>query len=198
MTKPTEMTPEQIQQQKILRLNAPVMHFEPIKELDPMDKFGLKGLNNIFNDSNVLGVDLNLQGFEINTTNEKLSTKLSSPWLETARSEVEPIFQTPKSFRINNNELPIIEERFQQFDDLTLLFIFYTKPRDLSQELSARELNKRNWRYHKELQVWLTKDSNIDPTPINANAEEGTYIFFDPVSWEFVSKSLILYYNSII
>lgn len=183
----------------------------PEKEIDDdaledMDKFGLKGLVSLLrnedNDQNNIakGIDLNMLGLNLSLDNKShtLSKTLSSPWLETSRSEVEPLFTKPESFTIKPNELLPIEDRISSLNDLTLFFIFYTKPRDILQELSARELNRRNWRYHKELQVWLTKDTNSEPKAAGIGAEEGTYIFFDPVSWDFVTKTLVLYYNSII
>lgn len=246
----SELTPEQIQQQNILRLNgfsSSTIHrngnsndedggdisnengnfnlkgdgnnsntsnnesslkFDEIdeNELDDMSKFGLQGLVSLLkhndNDQNNIakGIDLNMLGLNLELDNKThlLSKTLSSPWLETSRSEVEPLFNKPDSFKINGNELLPIEDRMISFNDLTLFFIFYTKPRDILQELSARELNRRNWRYHKELQVWLTKDTNSEPKAVGIGAEEGTYIFFDPVSWEYVTKTLVLYYNSII
>ncbi|KAG0670249.1 hypothetical protein C6P40_004315 [Pichia californica] len=246
----SELTPEQIQQQNILRLNgfsSSTIHrngnsndedggdisnengnfnlkgdgnnsntsnnesslkFDKIdeNELDDMSKFGLQGLVSLLkhndNDQNNIakGIDLNMLGLNLELDNKThlLSKTLSSPWLETSRSEVEPLFNKPDSFKINGNELLPIEDRMISFNDLTLFFIFYTKPRDILQELSARELNRRNWRYHKELQVWLTKDTNSEPKAVGIGAEEGTYIFFDPVSWEYVTKTLVLYYNSII
>ena len=43
----------------------------------------------------------------------------------------------------------------------------------------------RNWRYHKELMMWLTKDQNLpDPTPISTEAERGSYIFFNHQTWQ--------------
>lgn len=33
--------------------------------------------------------------------------------------------------------------------------------------------------------MWLTKDVNYgDPTPISPGAERGSYIFFDPYTWQ--------------
>lgn len=43
----------------------------------------------------------------------------------------------------------------------------------------------RNWRYHKDLMMWLTKDPSYpEPTPINAEAERGSYIFFNHQTWQ--------------
>lgn len=240
-----ELTPEQIQQQNILRLNgfststilknvtdetSPNSNDLSIppglstsindlngnslngsKEIDedsisPMDRFGLKGLQSLLkhddNDQNNIakGIDLNMLGLDLslNRKSKLLSKVLPSPWLETSRSEVEPLFKKPQSFNINPGELLPIEDRISSLDDLTLFFIFYTKPRDILQELSARELNKRNWRFHKDLQLWLTKDTNVEPKPVGIGAEDGSYILFDPESWEFYTRSFVLSYTSII
>lgn len=50
---------------------------------------------------------------------------------------------------------------------------------------NLRRSTNRNWRYHKELKQWLTKDvSYPEPTPISPEAERGFYVFFDPTSWQ--------------
>lgn len=236
-SKTAELTPEQIQQQNILRLNGfrtstilrnvsnddsygeegnsgtdgmdgridDILNTQDEDSMDPMHRFGLIALDSLLkqedNDQNNIakGIDLNMLGLDLSLDKHShiLSKTFASPWLETSRSEVEPLFTRPESFNINANEIVPVTERMPSFNDLTLFFLFYTKPRDILQELAARELNKRNWRYHKELQVWLTKDTNSEPKSIGSGAEQGTYIFFDPVTWEFVTKTMVLYYNSI-
>ncbi|QPG73051.1 hypothetical protein FOA43_000355 [Brettanomyces nanus] len=173
---------------------------------EDIDKFGLKGLLPLLrmepSDQATIatGVDLNMLGLDLsnNDPNYKISKTFASPWLETSRSEVEPLFSCPNSFLIPDKELTNIESRINTFNDETLFFIFYSKPRDTLQELAARELNNRNWRYHKDLQVWLTKDSSVEPVPNGPGSERGTYVFFDPTSWEYVTKEFVLSYQSII
>jgi CCR4-NOT transcriptional regulation complex NOT5 subunit len=41
----------------------------------------------------------------------------------------------------------------------------------------------RNWRYHKKLKVWLTKDDMMVPQPLGNGTERGYYIFFDIKQW---------------
>ncbi|GME78392.1 unnamed protein product [Ambrosiozyma monospora] len=172
-------------------------------ELTDVEKYGLRGLlpllKNEMNDITLLatGLDLNMLGLDM-SSKEPLSKTFASPWLETSRSEVEPLFNCPPSFKIDSSGMVGVENRINTFNDETLFFIFYSKPRDILQELVARELNNRNWRYHKDLQVWLTKDSSVEPTPNGPGSEHGTYIFFDPTSWEYVTKEFVLNYSSII
>ena len=41
----------------------------------------------------------------------------------------------------------------------------------------------RDWRYHKELQLWITRDA--DSQPVTATTHEtGTYVVFDVKTWK--------------
>lgn len=42
----------------------------------------------------------------------------------------------------------------------------------------------RSWRWHKKLQVWLTKDEHMMPQQINPTVERGFYIVWDPVRFQ--------------
>lgn len=172
-------------------------------ELSEMDRYGLNGVLSLLrgevSDLNTvaLGTDVNFLGLDLSTETDgvKLSKTFASPWVETSRSEVEPQFTTPAEFKIDG--VPGVEEKLGLFTDETLFYIFYTRPRDTLQELSARELMNRNWRYHKDLTVWLTKDQSVEPIQQGPQSERGIYIFFDPHNWEKVRKEFILYYQSI-
>lgn len=171
---------------------------------DDIHKFGLNGLTSLVKmeqtDQNVfaIGQDINLLGLDL-ASDSQILKKLPSPWAETSRSEVEPYFSLPKSIR-SENIIPSPEpcdNKIQSFSDETLFYIFYMKPRDTLQEYAARELVARNWRYHKDIQVWLTKDSNVEPVLISQDVEKGVYIFFDPHNWEKIKKEFVLHYSSV-
>jgi CCR4-NOT transcription complex subunit 2 len=55
----------------------------------------------------------------------------------------------------------------------------------------------RQWRYHKELSVWLTKDPGVEPIEKGPNYERGTYIIFDPAVFSRVEtpKDFTLQYD---
>ncbi|KAM9900620.1 hypothetical protein OXX79_005021, partial [Metschnikowia pulcherrima] len=89
------------------------------------------------------------------------------------------------------------DTKISSFSDETLFYIFYTKPRDTLQEYASRELVARNWRYHRDIQVWLTKDSNVEPVLISPDVERGVYVFFDPHNWEKIRKEFVLHYSSV-
>lgn len=54
--------------------------------------------------------------------------------------------------------------------------------------------HNRNWRYHKKLRCWLTKDEMMVPQPLGNGTERGYYVFFDLNGWtrERVSNPLFL------
>ena len=63
------------------------------------------------------------------------------------------------------------------------MWIFYSCPNDIKQQLAAIELNARNWRWHKRQQVWLTKDDMMMPQVLSMNHERGYYIVWDISTW---------------
>lgn len=85
---------------------------------------------------------------------------------------------------------PAASSKIGQFSDETLFYIFYTQPRDFLQEAAAAELYRHNWRYHKELRLWLTKETGTEATQKTSTYERGSYVFFDPTSWEKIKVRL--------
>ncbi|RLV91245.1 General negative regulator of transcription subunit 2 [Spathaspora sp. JA1] len=169
-----------------------------------MNRYGLEGLTSLvrMDQSDVtnfaIGQDISKCGLDLSKGYEILKN-LASPWAETSRSEVEPYFTLPSEIK-SENIIPgpgPCDNKIQSFTDETLFYIFYMKPRDTLQEYAARELVARNWRYHKDIQVWLTKDSNVEPVLISQDVEKGVYIFFDPHNWEKIRKEFVLHYSSV-
>lgn len=43
----------------------------------------------------------------------------------------------------------------------------------------------RNWRFHTELKMWLTKDVTLpEPVQMSLEKEQGSYVFFNQMAWE--------------
>ncbi len=43
----------------------------------------------------------------------------------------------------------------------------------------------RNWRFHTDLKMWLTKDVTLpEPIQISPEKEQGSYVFFNQMAWE--------------
>ncbi|UKK02661.2 hypothetical protein MACK_002755 [Theileria orientalis] len=54
----------------------------------------------------------------------------------------------------------------------TVFYVFYNVPRDAVQDMAAKELFKRQWKYHEKNKLWFKKDQ-----------EKLTWIYFDPACW---------------
>ncbi len=60
-------------------------------------------------------------------------------------------------------------------------------PRDVLQVAAARELNSRDWRFHKPMQQWITRVQGADPKPVpgvpKGTAERGSYSVWNVEKW---------------
>lgn len=190
-----------------------------------MEKFGLKALIPLirqddpvlakkYNHAMTIGADLSSMQHSLGIPNDnkrhRILDTFQSPWAETSRSEVEPRYFTPESFtKIPNvlqspitppsfNSVELDQQRVRLFQDETLFYLFYKHPGTVIQELTYLELRKRNWRYHKTLKAWLTKDPMIEPlVTADGMSERGSYVFFDPQRWEKCQRDFVLFYNAI-
>lgn len=190
-----------------------------------MNKFGLQALvpliksedenkSKIYDHSMTIGTDLSSMlhslGIPSDSKHYRVLDTFQSPWAETSRSEVEPKFFTPESFTNISEVLqspttpPTFDnvqadqQRVALFQDETLFYLFYKHPGTVIQELTYLELRKRNWRYHKTLKAWLTKDPMMEPVVSGDGlSERGSYVFFDPQRWEKCQRDFLLFYNAI-
>lgn len=124
-----------------------------------------------------------------------LHSSFVTPWADAeqvAALNIEPEYQLPSCYNV---QPPPASSKIGAFSDETLFFVFYSQPRDAMQEAAAEQLYKRNWRYHKDLHLWLTKDINSEPIQKTSTFERGSYIFFDPNSWEKVQKEFVLVFE---
>ena len=55
----------------------------------------------------------------------------------------------------------------------------------------------RDWRYHKEERVWITRAPNVEPMVKTSSYERGTYYFFDAQNWRKVPKEFHLEYEKL-
>ena len=55
----------------------------------------------------------------------------------------------------------------------------------------------RDWRYHKDERLWLTRAPGVDPQVKTNSYERGTYYFFDCSTWRKVAKEFHLEYDKL-
>ncbi|KAI8888199.1 hypothetical protein K501DRAFT_291765 [Backusella circina FSU 941] len=153
-----------------------------------------------------LGSDLTTLGLDLNTPESIYSTFIS-PWSDTQTLpglNVEPGYYLPACYR-NVQASPPAHQRMRTFSDEILFYVFYCMPKDIAQEAAAQELYNRNWRYHKELGLWLTKETDENGRPVQVfsrraspnGLDRGVYVFFDPTTWQKVKREWTLSWDAI-
>lgn len=131
-----------------------------------------------------------------------LYPSFAGPFADVGSRPMQPDYKLPECYVVDN--VHRVTDKVPSFHDETLFFIFYTQTRDILQELAATELcvshtfllssgsfsnamtrTNRNWRYHKELRMWLTKDVSLgEPVQVSPEKEQGSYSFWNPQTWE--------------
>ncbi|CAO3679540.1 unnamed protein product [Rhizopus stolonifer] len=183
----------------------------PSSDGKPADPYGLLGLLGVIRmtDPNrsmlALGSDLTTLGLDLNTEDSIYSTFIS-PWSDTQTLpglNVEPGYYLPACYR-HVQATPPAHQRMRTFSDEILFYVFYCMPKDIAQEAAAQELYVRNWRYHKELGLWLTKEADENGRPVQSfrrtspnGLDRGVYVFFDPTTWQKVKREWSLSWDAL-
>ena len=91
---------------------------------------------------------------------------------------IEESWHVPSCYNV---AAPPIESKIANFQDDTLFFAFYSSPQDILQLEVAEELYNRGWRYHTEMQVWLTSPSLAQGAP-EQRWVQGPFWVYDPAT----------------
>merc|ERR1719369_2555112 len=170
-----------------------------------VDQFGMIGLLTFIRaaetDPNLvslaLGADLTTLGLNLNSEVNLFPT-FGGPWADTPCRPQDIDFHVPHEYLTNTtirDKLAPVE--LNRYKDDILFFLFYTNVGDLLQLAAAAELHNRDWRYHKEERLWITRAPGMIPTEKCATYERGTYYFFDVTTWRKVPKEFHLDYDKL-
>ncbi|KAK5806212.1 hypothetical protein VI817_000470 [Penicillium citrinum] len=175
----------------------------PLAQMSELDRFGLAGLLRMIHSESpdvaslAVGQDLMTLGLDLNQP-EPLHTSFASPFVSSMSAvPLEQDFSLPSCYNVAN--IQPLQSRIPGFSDETLFYIFYSMPRDITQELVAEELMGRKWRYHKLERCWLTRDETY-PGPMDVErgvSERGVYLLWDPASWKKIRREFILRYEDL-
>ncbi|KAH0304045.1 hypothetical protein KCU71_g10403, partial [Aureobasidium melanogenum] len=177
---------------------AAPQQLKPYEDMTEAEKWGLPGLlakirSNDASSAFTMGVDINSLGLDLDSP-ESLFATFSTPFADNRSRPVIPEYTLPAGYTVTN--VPALGSRMSAFSDETLFFVFYQNPRDVVQELAAGELYSRDWRWHKELQQWMMKDSQMAaPIRVSERSERGVYIFFDANNWRRERREFVLNYD---
>ncbi|XP_047310682.1 probable NOT transcription complex subunit VIP2 [Impatiens glandulifera] len=162
------------------------------------DPFSLLGLLNIIRvrdpglASLALGLDLTTLGLNLNSS-ENLHKTFGSPWVDEP-VKGDPEFNVPQCYYAK--QPPPFNSYFVKIPLDSLFYIFYSMPKDEAQLYAANELYNRGWFYHRDLRLWFTRVAKTEPLVKTNTYERGSYICFDPNSWETLRKdNFVVYYE---
>lgn len=174
---------------------------DPLAGMPDVDKWGLKGLQTLMNNypdyhALVVGMDPNSLGLDIQSQ-EPISTQIYSLFDENLPKPTVHAskYRLPDCYNVTN--VQPIETKTPSFNEETLFWIFYSCPADIKQQMAAAELHTRNWRWHRKLQIWLTKDEQIAPQILGPNHERGWYIVWDANHWQRERREITLHYSDL-
>lgn len=169
------------------------------------DQFGIVGLLTFIraaeNDPNLValapGIDLTTLGLNLNSP-ENLYSTFQSPWADSPCRPQDIDFHVPAEYLTNiyiRDKLAPI--KLNRYGEDLLFYLFYMNGGDVLQLASAAELYSRDWRYHKEERVWITRAPGVDPILKTNTYEQGTYYVFDTKYWRKVHKEIYLEYEKL-
>ncbi|KAF1737327.1 General negative regulator of transcription subunit 2 [Beauveria bassiana] len=174
---------------------------DPLAGMPDADKWGLKGMRTLMNNypdyhALVVGMDPNSLGLDIQSP-DPISTQIYSlfddnlpkPTVHASK------FRLPDCYNVTN--VQAIETKTASFNEETLFWIFYSCPADIKQQMAAQELHGRNWRWHRKLQIWLTKDEQMAPQMLGPSHERGWYIVWDASHWQKERREITLHYSDL-
>merc|ERR1719480_448758 len=170
-----------------------------------VDQFGMIGLLTFIRaaetDPNLvslaLGADLTTLGLNLNSEVNLFPT-FGGPWAETPCRPQDIDFHVPHEYLTNTAiREKLAPVKLNRYKDDILFYMFYTNVGDVLQLAAAAELYNRDWRYHKEDRVWITRAPGMVPLEKADHFERGTYYFFDVNSWRKVPKEFHLDYDKL-
>merc|ERR1712241_1255134 len=170
-----------------------------------VDQFGMIGLLTFIRaaetDPNLvslaLGADLTTLGLNLNSEVNLFPT-FGGPWAETPCRPQDIDFHVPHEYLTNTAiREKLAPVKLNRYKDDILFYMFYTNVGDVLQLAAAAELYNRDWRYHKEERVWITRAPGMVPAEKTASYERGTYYFFDISCWRKVPKEFHLDYDKL-
>jgi len=204
-----QMTPEQElkhqQQQRKGIQTSPDGMVTNIPGTMVVDQFGMIGLLTFIRaaetDPNLvslaLGTDLTTLGLNLNSEVTLFPT-FGGPWAETPCRPQDIDFHVPHEYLTNTTiRDKLAPVKLNRYKDDILFFMFYTNVGDVLQLAAAAELHNRDWRYHKEERLWITRAPGMVPTEKTQTYERGTYYFFDVTTWRKVPKEFHLDYDKL-
>ncbi|XP_055708838.1 regulator of gene activity isoform X2 [Phlebotomus papatasi] len=137
-----------------------------------------------------MGQDLTTLGLNLNSP-ENLYPAFGGPFSDQPCRPQDIDFHVPPEYLVNMSiRDKLAQPVLKKYKDDLLFFLFYTNVGDVMQLAAAAELHSREWRYHIEEKVWISRLPGMNNYDTNGTTERGTYYYFDAQNWRRVVKDL--------
>ncbi|CAI8000780.1 CCR4-NOT transcription complex subunit 2 [Geodia barretti] len=188
------------------------------------DQFGMMGLLTFIRgaetDPNLvalaLGSDLTTLGLNLNSP-ESLYNTFVSPWADGPCRPQDIDYNVPQEYLIHpyvrdkvnyiitslimmsslHHVLQLANIRVGRYGEDLLFYLYYSNGGDVMQIVAANELHARDWRYHKEEKIWITRAPGMRPVKQEQTFEEGTYCYFDVNLWRKATRDFRVEYDKL-
>ncbi|GAB6024192.1 hypothetical protein CHUAL_008893 [Chamberlinius hualienensis] len=169
------------------------------------DPFGMVGLLTFIRaaetDPNLvslaLGSDLTTLGLNLNSP-DNLYPTFSGPFSDVPCRPQDIDYHNPVEYLTNTAiKEKLASVKLSRYGDDLLFYLFYSYGCDVLQLAAAAELYSRDWRFHKEERVWVTRAPGMAPMEKTATYERGTYYFYDTEKWRRTAKEFHLDYDKL-
>ena len=143
------------------------------------------------------GIDLTTLGLNLNSP-ENLYSTFQSPWADAPCRPQDIDYHVPSEYLTNiyiRDKLAPM--KLNRYGEDLLFFLFCMNGGDVLQLAAAVELYNRDWRYHKEERVWITRAPGVEPPVQTSLYERGTYYYFDVQNWRRNAKEFHLEYEKL-
>uniref|UniRef100_A0A0X3PM33 NOT2/NOT3/NOT5 C-terminal domain-containing protein n=2 Tax=Schistocephalus solidus TaxID=70667 RepID=A0A0X3PM33_SCHSO len=128
----------------------------------------------------------------------ELYTSFLSPCHDSCMGRPQDVdFAVPPEYLIRHfvaDRLP--DPPLDQLSEEILFWLFYNCCREEVQLVAAKELYRREWRFHKKQQVWLTRVVGAEFST-DSTSEQGIYHYWDFVTAEKITKKMHILYDDL-
>nr|XP_027206192.1 regulator of gene activity-like isoform X2 [Dermatophagoides pteronyssinus] len=167
------------------------------------DQYGIAGLMAMLHQTksnpNLFALTI---GYDINSLNMNLENKeriyhtFSGPWNEKPLKPHEIDYPVPPEYLIFNSiRDKLAQIKLTSYCEDLLFFLFYCLAGENMQAEVGAELYSREWRFHKDEGIWITRKQGNPPLEQSSNYERGSYIYFDTNTWSKNQKEMLIEYD---
>ena len=165
--------PSNISHQTSSPLQPSTANNSPQQQSQPFDLFPSSDVRST---ENLLQTELTQQDF-CRALSSEMNLIPDPPYDSQEVVRTENTIDTPPSYPQTKNMKLVQPEFFKKYDLSTLFFIFFYSPGTSQQYFAGRELQNRDWCYHKKYQTWFHRLE--EPKEKTVEFEISKYEYFD-------------------